>query len=209
MAISKIKAAIRSHHRRLDKGVDEETKQSISRKLDGLNYELNKVKEDELSRKMSSRYHKIKFIEKRKLFRLINSIKNNKINKNDTHPDSKRALFKYRQQLNYIINYPTNIKYISVLHSPSNSADTKSRQEKLDDVESKMNAGDISSTPELIVFKSLQSDNVNEVEGSKGSKQTPQTQESQKSQKSQKSHHHQPSEDSDDQANLSADDFFE
>lgn len=186
MAISKIKSAIRSNQRLLSKGVDEETKQSINRKLDGLNYELIKSKEDEVNRKMSSRYHKIKFIEKRKLFRLINSAKN-KLSGGDQ--DSKGKLFKYRLQLNYIINHPTNIKYISVLHSPSNSADTKSRQEKLDEIETKMISGDISNTPELLVFKGGLS------------KSNEQSQKSQQSKQSEQS-------DVDDH-NLDQDDFFE
>ena len=195
MAISKIKAAIRSNERLLSKkGVDEETKQAANRKLQGLTYSLNKAKEDELSRKMSTRYHKIKFIEKRKLVRLIKSKKN-----------SPEKLLELRLKLNYIIHHPAHLKYISVLNKPSSDADVQARQSRLDHLKEKMEDGSISSTPETNVFNKKS----NTTKGSKGGTSTSKRDDDSDNDDANKADNADDADDADNHSNLSNDDFFE
>ena len=119
------------------------------RKIKALEYELNKSKESEIEKKYSIKYHKIKFFEKRKLVRLINKYK-----KNDNVNDSDNVN-ENRIKLNYIIHYPKNEKYISILNKPNNVEDKRNRDQKVDNIKSLMNDNKITTNPESEVFKAL------------------------------------------------------
>lgn len=145
MTISKIKSKIRSEQRLLNKSLNEETKQSVNRKLDGLRYDLQKATQSEKERKFSQKYHKIKFFEKRKLVRIINKLKKD---------GKQKELFKQRLNLNYIIHYPKTLKYISILNTPSKAEDREQRDSQLATLSEKMLNNQIDAEPELVIFKS-------------------------------------------------------
>lgn len=119
------------------------------RKIKALEYELNKSKESEIEKKYSIKYHKIKFFEKRKLVRLINKYK-----KNDNVVESDNVN-ENRIKLNYVIHYPKNEKYISILNKPNNVEDKRNRDQKVDNIKSLMNDNKITTNPESEVFKAL------------------------------------------------------
>ncbi|ESK87842.1 rrna-processing protein efg1 [Moniliophthora roreri MCA 2997] len=116
--VQKIKAAIRQTRRLLAKDkLAADVRVTTERKLKSLEADLAKAEESRKERAMATRYHAIKFFERKKITRKINQA-NKKLSEADGSSSSKEKLeeelFSLRVDLNYILHYPKAKKYISL-----------------------------------------------------------------------------------------------
>lgn len=101
---------------------------SLQQKLDDLKSENQSNKNKEKERKLSIKYHHVKFFERKKTTRRIHHIENDlkrlKENTNNTEKEIKKEIKHLEKErsslledLVYIIYYPRHLKYISLLVS--------------------------------------------------------------------------------------------
>lgn len=125
-----IKKKIRDITRLLNKDIPADVKIANERALKTLKLELEKVQDDQKMKKLSQRYHKVRFFEKKKAvrfykkaFKKVNELENkvSTIENDDEKKKAKKELKKERRVLEhckvdlaYILNFPRDMKYISL-----------------------------------------------------------------------------------------------
>jgi hypothetical protein len=125
-----IKKKIRDISRLLSKDVPADVKIANERALKTLKLELEKVQEEQMMKKLSQRYHKVRFFEKKKAvrfykraFKAVNELeeKISKAEGDDEVKELKKELKKEKRimehckvDLAYILNFPRNMKYIAL-----------------------------------------------------------------------------------------------
>ncbi|ETW74615.1 hypothetical protein HETIRDRAFT_430930 [Heterobasidion irregulare TC 32-1] len=166
--VSKLKAALRQTRRLLAKdNLAANVRVETERRLKSLEGDLAKAEVGNKERTMAMRYHKVKFFDRQKLER---KIKQTKKQLDDPELSSKKkksvesALFELRVDLNYVTNYPKTEKYISLfppdvrthegaapVHQLVSTGVTDIRREELRaHIRERMQAGQMSTEPELL-----------------------------------------------------------
>ncbi|KAH9980669.1 hypothetical protein BJV74DRAFT_779278 [Russula compacta] len=166
--VSKIKSVLRQTRRLLAKeGLGADARIDAERKLKALEMDLVAAKRANKERAIATRYHKVKFFDRKKLLRKIRQTKK-RLEDEEISSKLRKALktelFDLRVDLNYVLNYPNLEKYISLyppevrrtesaatpVHVGTSSSVTDERREELREwVRAKMRAGEMSSEPEM------------------------------------------------------------
>ncbi|PWN23811.1 hypothetical protein BCV69DRAFT_254515 [Microstroma glucosiphilum] len=167
---SKIKAALRQTKRLLAKDkLSSDVRQEAERRLASLESDLARKESSEKERKNAERYHKVRFFERQKLVRQIKKVKKEMAEQ----PEKKRKkleaeLREKRVLLNYVLHYPTAVKYVALFPSSGESPLVKPAEGAPDSeqsrrarqthesamavrqkVEAGMNDGSLSQEPEM------------------------------------------------------------
>lgn len=169
VGVSKIKSALRQTRRFLAKeGLGADVRIEAERKLKALEGDLVVAETANKERALATRYHKVKFFDRRKLLRKISQTKRQLEDEeisSKVRKARKAELFELRVDLNYVMNYPKLEKYISLyppevrsgecgaapVHSGASSSVTNEKREKLREwVRERMRAGEMSSEPETL-----------------------------------------------------------
>ncbi|KAI5117981.1 hypothetical protein M0805_009198 [Coniferiporia weirii] len=170
--VQKLKSALRQTRRLLAKdNLDADVRVETERRLRSLEADLQTAERKRKERAIATRYHKIKFFERKKVLRKINQVKRElEACPEDGSASSKKAstqlenaLFELRVDLNYITHYPKLEKYISLFPSsdggeeavdpdstePVTSSTNTRRAELRELIRQKMDVGDLAGGPEF------------------------------------------------------------
>ncbi|KAF8633456.1 hypothetical protein AX17_004625 [Amanita inopinata Kibby_2008] len=157
--VQKLKSSLRQTRRLLAKdNVAADVRVETERRLKALESDLHKAELVRQERHHAVRYHKIKFFERQKVVRKIQQT-NKRVSSEGDVSELHATLSELRVDLNYILHYPKTKKYISLFppevrkgeSPPSDSEATKTntqREEIRSWIRQKMEAGDLSATPE-------------------------------------------------------------
>ncbi|KDN47168.1 hypothetical protein K437DRAFT_267942 [Tilletiaria anomala UBC 951] len=173
LSINQVKSSLRQTKRLLAKSnLAENVKLEAERRLAALENDLEKAQGVQLEKKNAERYHKVKFFERRKLERRIGKSKKALTLASDTHAKEAAEvnLYNDRVLLNYVLNFPTSQKYVSLLLSAAEqveaageqsdskgAAGTSQAQSRAlaaalafkEEVEKRMEAGELPDQPEV------------------------------------------------------------
>jgi len=172
LGVSKIKSALRQTRRLLAKeGITADIRVETERKLKALETDLVAAEKANKERALATRYHKVKFFDRQKLLRKIKQTKS-RLEEDGVSSKARRArvaeLFELRVDLNYVLNYPSMEKYISLfppvapqtegaatpIHSVGTSNATDEKREALREwVRVQMRAGEMADEPETLERK--------------------------------------------------------
>ncbi|EJD49318.1 hypothetical protein AURDEDRAFT_161414 [Auricularia subglabra TFB-10046 SS5] len=135
--VQKIKSAIRQTTRLLAKdNLAADKRVEAERRLAALQDELARAEAARVERTMATKYHMVKFFERRKVERKIAQAKK---------AGDDGALFERRVDLNYILHFPKAEKYVALLKD----GDSARRAELRARVAELMRAGALDAAPEL------------------------------------------------------------
>ncbi|KAK7052847.1 18S rRNA maturation protein [Paramarasmius palmivorus] len=115
--VQKIKAAIRQTRRLLAKEkLAADVRVNTERKLKSLEADLAKAEESRKEKALATKYHAIKFFERKKVTRKINQVKKKLSEASGSSSKEKleAELSNLRLDLNYILHYPKLKKYIAL-----------------------------------------------------------------------------------------------
>ncbi|KAG9119907.1 18S rRNA maturation protein [Ceratobasidium sp. 392] len=157
--VQKLKASLRQTRRLLAKeNIGADVRIQTERRLKSLEADLAKAEIRRKERSMAVRYHKIKFFDKQKVTRKINQTKRaleaSELDKKE-RKKLQKALLAHRVDLNYIINYPKLVKYVSLYPSSTSTGDSNAaetdqlREERRAVVRQAMERGEMDTEPEL------------------------------------------------------------
>ncbi|OZJ03653.1 hypothetical protein BZG36_03930 [Bifiguratus adelaidae] len=118
-SFSKIKKRIRDTERTLRRdNVTAKQRNELTRKLRAMQLLMIDKQVDELERKMATKYHKVKFFERKKVERKLKQLRLDK-----GAEDNEQKIHDLEVDLNYIRYYPKTEKYISLFpESPEQEA---------------------------------------------------------------------------------------
>ncbi|KAL1918363.1 uncharacterized protein VTP21DRAFT_3023 [Calcarisporiella thermophila] len=115
---------LRKENLRADVRVEKE------RELKALKLRLDDLSLKEKERKLATRYHRVKFFERRKVDRKINQLQRKlaSVASEDERKDLEAQIFEQKVNLNYIMHYPKLEKYVSLF--PKENVDDPKTTEK-------------------------------------------------------------------------------
>ena len=127
-----VKNQIRSIERLLKRdGVPTKLREEKERELEKLRDQGKENKRVEREKKLSTRYHKVKFFERVKLTRRIERLERERSERGALSEDAERELASARDDLEYVINFPRGEKYVSVLVNDGDTEHSKKERERL------------------------------------------------------------------------------
>ncbi|GAA96066.1 uncharacterized protein L969DRAFT_87218 [Mixia osmundae IAM 14324] len=115
--VSKLKSSLRSVKRLLNKeDLAPNVKVENERRLVALEAQLAEAQRNETERNNASRYHKVKFFERQKLTRRIKQSLTavERATDDDERATAQALLDQYRVDLNYVLHFPKDQKYIGL-----------------------------------------------------------------------------------------------
>ncbi|KLO08271.1 hypothetical protein SCHPADRAFT_859201 [Schizopora paradoxa] len=159
--VQKLKSALRQTRRLLAKdNLDADVRVQTERRLKSLEGDLQLAETKRKERAMATKYHKVKFFERKKITRKIAQIKREI---ESGSPASSKAvanlektLFDLRVDMNYILHYPKLEKYIALFPAqadsdepPANDETNGKRERMREDIKARMQSGELHGEPEL------------------------------------------------------------
>ncbi|BEJ14131.1 hypothetical protein CspHIS471_0313050 [Cutaneotrichosporon sp. HIS471] len=127
--LNKIKASLRQAKRLLNKeNIEPSLRISTQRRVAALEADLLVAEKRDVEKKNGAKYHAIKFFERQKLGRIIKRAQRKvseaeKSGKAKKMAKAEKELLHARVLLNYVLNYPNTIKYISLFPKEEKSED--------------------------------------------------------------------------------------
>ena len=128
-----VKNQIRSIERLLKRdGVPAKLREEKERELEKLRDQGKENKRVEREKKLSTRYHKVKFFERVKLTRKIERLERERSERGGAlSEDAERELASAKEDLEYVMNFPRGEKYVSVLVNDGDTEHSKKERERL------------------------------------------------------------------------------
>jgi len=166
-SLNRLKSALRQTRRFLAKeDIPPRLRIENERRLEALNQQLNELERNTHERRNAVRYHMVKFVERKKILRKINQVKTQLVDVTTSDRKSlEKQLLQLRCDLHYILNFPNDRKYVSLLvdgeyvphkvksvtqeaSTSANTADTeRSNIRKI--MKKAMKIGELTAEPEL------------------------------------------------------------